>query len=386
MTTFTIDALDPLVLRDGRPNQGRSESRTLPFPLPSTLVGVVRTALGRKNGVFDERLVEALLTQVELRGPLLAGGDTLYAPAPRDAVVLSTEGGVSIWPLRPTPVPEGCAATAAPSGLSWVGLGANAPKTKPAEAPAFWLWAKLEQWLRAPNEREGEAATSLLAGGLSTLEREQRVHVALTPVGTALEGALFATEGLRLAAFERGACREHGRALELRIAVEVRITDPTLGGLSAALRPLGGERRLSSWERAPDLRLPEPPEWLLEHVAQQGALVRVVLLTPAYVASSTGPRALERSGVARIVAARVDRPLTMSGWDLRARKPKRTRRLASAGSVFWARLEGSAEERRRWVSDVWMQNVSDDDPGADAHGSLARDGFGLAAIGVGSTP
>jgi hypothetical protein len=43
------------------------------------------------------------------------------------------------------------------------------------------------------------------------------------------------------------------------------------------------------------------------------------------------------------------------------------------------RLSGSPVERRQWLDDVWMANVSDDP-------QLARDGFGLAAVGIGREP
>jgi CRISPR-associated protein Cmr3 len=78
-----------------------------------------------------------------------------------------------------------------------------------------------------------------------------------------------------------------------------------------------------------------------------------------------------------LVAACVPRPETISGWDFAKRQPKRTRRVVRAGSVYWLDLEGGPDDRVRWAEEVMMSNVSDAPQDR-------RDGFGLAAVGVGS--
>jgi CRISPR-associated protein Cmr3 len=71
----------------------------------------------------------------------------------------------------------------------------------------------------------------------------------------------------------------------------------------------------------------------------------------------------------------VPRPETISGWDFETRRPKASRRLVSAGSVYWLELHGEPDARVGWAREVWMQNVSDEDQDK-------RDGFGLAVVGV----
>lgn len=131
----------------------------------------------------------------------------------------------------------------------------------------------------------------------------------------------------------------------------------------------------------PQMALPAMPDWLVTHVKRdEPVLVRVVLLTPAYVESSSKPGCLEQPGVATVVAAKVDRPQTISGWDMAKNlphgQPKKTRRLATRGSVYWVMLSGSPEQRASWLEDTWMRNIGDDE-------QLRRDGFGLAAVGLG---
>ena len=109
--------------------------------------------------------------------------------------------------------------------------------------------------------------------------------------------------------------------------------------------------------------------------------VRVLLLTPALFGAgwrpaADGPLLGGVDGLrARLVAAIVPRPETVSGWDLEQRRPKPTRRLVPSGSVFWVDLEGSPERRRLWLEKIWMNNVSDEEQDR-------LDGYGLAAVGV----
>jgi CRISPR-associated protein Cmr3 len=224
----------------------------------------------------------------------------------------------------------------------------------------------------------------LLAGAIVSLVKEERIHVGMGPSGTADDGKLFATEGLRTAGVlfdhEKHSSRpEKEKHTDLEFLVDLQVEDRALGQLSAVLRPLGGERRLTSWT-ATSHQLPGIPDWLSKHVEQtEKPVVRVVLLTPAHIQESSGPRKLDKEGIATTIAARVDRPLTISGWDMAKGQPKKTRRLAASGSVFWVQLSGTAKDRLLWLKEIWMGNVSDDP-------QLARDGFGLAAVGIGSAP
>ncbi len=391
MTMFQIEARDPLVFRDGRPNNEQNESRTLAFPLPSTLAGVVRTGLGRKNGVFDRSLIKSLLENVSIRGPLLAGPEGMLVPAPHDALILQTEDKtLRLAPLEIIKPPAGAFCSGIGANRQLVGLPPDpdpnaAAKTKPlARVPRFWPWTAFEEWLHHPSERDDAATRRFLAGAITSLVRDERVHVAMTRNGTAEEGKLFATEGLCLEG--RLFVDETNGYVALQLLLDVDVQEPSLGAVASGIRPLGGERRLSVWTEStqPGHTLPALPPWLNEYVNQdQASLVRVVLLTPAYVESSLGPRMLERAGIAEIVAAKVDRPMIMSGWDLAKNpphgQPKKTRRLADSGSVYWVRLTGDVKARQTWLKEIWMNNISDDP-------QLARDGFGLAAIGIGGQP
>ena len=73
-----------------------------------------------------------------------------------------------------------------------------------------------------------------------------------------------------------------------------------------------------------------------------------------------------------IIAAAVSRYQVISGWDYAIHKPKPTRRLAPAGSVYFLKIGKNTEN---FVKNVWMQNISDGEENR-------ADGFGLAALGT----
>ena len=379
---WMIEPRDPLVVRDGRPNQGRSESVARTFPLPSTLAGAVRTRLGLgSDGVFAKtsELELAALRSVSIRGPLLveADGGTFYVPTPADMVVLGGSGAAQIGALVPEEQNDALLDEAMadlwPTVLRGQGGGG-----KPVEGPAFVAWPDLTQWLVSPGPRNGPNAARILDGGIDELPCETRMHVQVGAFGTAEDGMLFEIDGLRFVQM-RG-----GRPVPLSLWVDVDDSATRIGKLRAGLAPLGGKRRLVRWSRS-SVSFPAVPRALLDAVCkEERSLVRVVLLTPAIFEQGYRPAVTEGTplgagnGVtrARLVAACVGRPIAVSGWDMAKRQPKRTRRAAPAGSVYWVELEGSGEARAAWVSRVWGHSVSEDLQDR-------RDGFGLAVVGLG---
>lgn len=258
MTLHRIEPRDPLVLRDGRPNDGRSESRTTDFPMPSTVVGAVRTALGRRQGAFDSGLISSLVNHVKLRGPLGLVGDELLVPAPGDALVLKlADDTLRTRPLRPMTLPEG-AKTSLSTDYRLVGLRADEnDRAKPFdEQPRFWRWSSFASWLREPKTLDDKATRELLSGGIRGLVREERVHVALGPQNTAEEGKLFAAEGLRVWGHGFDPRSKQDRELdeqngiercydaEVAFAVDLEVNETFPGPLPSGIRPIGGERRL----------------------------------------------------------------------------------------------------------------------------------------------
>ncbi len=408
MTWYSIVPRDGLILRDGRPNVDRSESQSLPFPYPSTVVGAVRTALGTQFGKpFNPEAADTVL-QAAIRGPLLSSLDQprLFVPAPRDMLLIEAKGDVRCYALRPlaegeqaTDLDE-CTATKQPLQLVGLPSGQLDGGKPPKSIPHFWPWEALLNWLRSPiREREGWNVTEHLDGALTSLPHESRVHVALqADTLTAVEGDLFETRALRFLApaIPKGWAQEADAShrdqprkrfpSELALCVDVdasRVAEP-FRTVRPGLRPLAGERRLVHWQERPAPVPDTPPTELMKAlVPRENDLgvtrLRLVLLTPAHFEAGALPTRLLQSTQElslRLRAALVGRPETVSGWDFAKGCPKKTRRLVSAGSVYWLELEGSVKARTQWIEEAWMRNVSDGEQDC-------RDGFGLAVIGVG---
>lgn len=356
-----IEPRDPLVVRDGRPftSSPGARARSLPFPLPQTLAGAVRTRIGLARGLsFPE--AAAQVRQIGIHGPLLAecqGGNWhLMAPAPADAVLLGSSGKPYLYRLTPLSLGEGVQ-TNLPEGLHPVGIPRPDNKSKPLGMPRFWSWEALERWLQEPPPKAETSPESL---GHNGPEGEVRTHLRINPATqTADEGFLFQTSGLE---FVRKA-GESPRRLALALWVE---------GAPSGVFPLGGERRLALWH-SQTLPQPRPPQGLLERLKQHRA-ARVILLTPAAFEEGFLPQGRSLRG-ASIEAVALGRAVVASGWDLERHRPKPSRRLVPAGSVYFVRFPDWEEARiEAWLEEVWMQNLSDAEQDR-------LDGYGLAVVG-----
>jgi CRISPR-associated protein Cmr3 len=392
-TLWLIEPRDPLIVRDGRPfgpNPG-ARATTLPFPFPSTVAGALRHKAGLNADAAFDRTQSGEVLKLAVRGPLLVelhGDDHKKAgsiadwliPAPADALMLKPDGAdesviLRRW-LAPRPLAGG-ASIAMPDGLQPVSPASYERNKLSSKAPRFWHWDVFSRWLAAPQDDTCDPAKLGIAG----LEIDTRVHVSIqADTQTALEGALFQTSGLELTWRDHEHQKEGGfTTRRLAIAALMRGQTPNFPG---GLAPMGGERRLMRWAScAPDL--PDWPEDLQERIIRERRC-RVILLTPACFKDGyrPPPKWTRGKATATLVGAAVLRAQAISGWDMAHRnesgrygRPKPTRYLAPAGSVYYVTFPDENADVGDWFKKTWMQNVSD-----DVQDQL--DGFGLAAIGA----
>src|SRR4051794_15922818 len=95
---------DPMMFRDGRPFDVGSGARSVPFPLPSTVAGTLRTRSWPND---DFTGAGPRLLGIEHKGPFLVSESEpekweLAFPAPLDAAVYDqAQGAWAIFPLGP---------------------------------------------------------------------------------------------------------------------------------------------------------------------------------------------------------------------------------------------------------------------------------------------
>jgi CRISPR-associated protein Cmr3 len=366
-----IEPHDPVIFRDGRPFTDGLPARTLPFPIPATTAGAIRTRSGENLDFEDNDVIESLL-KIRQVGPFAAtwnpeGGKwELVLPAPADAVGFETDGGrVEFAPLRPSDQPPdgGCDL---PDGLRPL-FGAPLKKAM-QDAPRFWRAGFMMRWLTDPAVEREPADPGVI--GFGNLPVQRRVHVAIDPLSlTASQGMLFTTDGLEFAWPSLNP--DEDRLGIRRAGIVSKVVCPP-DAQWPAVAPIGGERRLALWREmaAGDIEWPTPPEI-------HGDLVRLMLVTPCPFDDGWRPawlrhgRPPETEGLKlELVAAAVPRFQPVSGWDLRKghRGPKATRFLAPAGSVYFFRREKGD------LSQLWMRSICD-------RPEDRRDGYGIVLTG-----
>lgn len=377
---LVIEPRDGAFLKDGR-GWCTSESNragSLAWPFGTTLRGGIRAGLGyaaetERAGCLtrDEWLplnadveVAAVLPLYRLAGEAWSPRGRCW-PAPLDAVGLKLASSADlpqIHPLRPTPPPaEILPLDDSPDeqalARAWHPLH-DQPVGKPVPLPAFWDEAAFINWLC-----EKTVDAGLLLRTPQPLRRFQ-THVALDPNrATGAAGQLFSS-----AILEPHAKDHEGRVGSWGFGV----VSGTLGNaratcLDAATIRLGGDGRPAICRRLP-ADLAQPPHQLLDAFAAGPRGLRIVLVGPASFGSGWRPGTFAAEagrlvgsfgGLDGLVlhAACVGRPQHVSGWDMARRRPKQSRRLAAAGSVFFVTKQTGdaftqAEAERLWLAAV----------------------------------
>jgi CRISPR-associated protein Cmr3 len=376
MKTWLILPRDPLIFRNGKPFTAApgSRSETLPMPFPSTLAGAVRTMSGTnpKTGKFDKGQIESLLEKT-IVGPILVrldiggGIDDFLLPAPSDAVMFRVEdpAQAKCVDLQPIKIED--------SQVDLKDLKVCGPsvlvKEKPhPKPPAFWKWETFYTWLRHPETK----TVRLSEIGIPALPQEIRTHVGIDrKTQVAEDGALFQTSGLEFTHQESPESDDY----DLTTAKAFGIIVTTDATLNDGVNHLGGERRIVKWQ-AVDRALPmqDCPDELKKTILENN-YCRLILITPAFFEKGFLPDWLEKTFDVQVEAVVNKRYQGVSGWDYDKCKPKPTRRLTPAGSVYFLKLPEDEEKRKAFIDQVWMKTISDDD-------QLRRDGFGLALLGV----
>lgn len=424
---------DPIILRDARPFSAEPGARafTLPWPLPRTVAGAIRTYAGNQEEGPWTRERSVRVQKIVVQGPLLAGRTRgcqtwdLYVPAPRDVVFFHPDGNqqrINAMALRPRMLRPGEGVSepdelrvrpsddngnekpgyqAALNNCRYYPLSVT-EDVKPAKAPMWWRLDDAAEWLLHRASKPGPTLPiARKVGpekilGVNALKKDARVHVSIDPdKKIAREGALFTTEAL---AFPDGYNEAHDEPEAL--AIIAKLTWPEKGssdpapsppawpGGEASL-PLGGETRLVYLsEPENEIGWPDPDFSALSDESLKTVKgLRLQLVTPAFFNYGWLPSWLGHEGTIPglggsklgvcLVGAAMDRRVPVSGWRARvndAEGARKTRYAVPAGSVYFFVIERGCLTVEI-LKKLWLRPISDR-PGD------CNDGFGLALPGL----
>ncbi|MCG5531159.1 type III-B CRISPR module-associated protein Cmr3 [Halorhodospira halochloris] len=366
-SVVSLEPLAPLIIRSGRPFDFQAGADAARFPPPSTVAGCLRTAWARTTGagftyaLQDYAVAGPLLVRVDAEGntqPLL--------PKPVDAHYFGHGEAAQCVRAEPRPFASGCDADL-PSGLSPVQLVEKMVE-KSSSGPRWWSWEDFIAW----RSKKPVSYSQLQKNGWSPPPGERRTHVAIDPSTQAAEtGRLFQTEGLDLEP-DNYALQEQQAMPALRLLA--RFAKP----LDAGLVHLGGERRLARLEPVAETQWPQPPAGWLEKIRAERGLT-LTLLTPGIFARGYRPDWLDAElqgeppgapGVRlKLVAAALESWQPHSGWNLKKKEPRATRKLVAAGATYWFHILGDPSDKE--LAELWLNSLCDEPQDR-------RDGFGIA--------
>ena len=381
MTGLRLEPVDTLFFRNGTPFTADSAPQdgvdSLFPPHPPTVAGALRAALARANGWdgrgrWPEDVCRVLGDgwddpgEFSVDGPFLLQDEEPLFRAPRHLLGAS---GTTGWRPRALLRPG-------PPMLCDLGDTVRLPEAPPgteevqslAVSDGHWLTrAGMQTVLRGQCPTDNHVVESRAlwrAESRIGLERQQQTR-------TAKESMLYSSKHIRLM-HGRPCPRRPGQRGEVALGVRVSgIPEPwklPVGGLV----PLGGESRLVEchrWSIDPALAMPRG-----EIVAS--GRVAVVALSPLDLDGAVDENglSLEIPGgdAVAIVAACLDRPLRIGGWDSLTRRPHPLRSVLAPGSVLFCQ----AAEPRRFLEAVT------DRTGLPSLGRRQAFGFGAVALGI----
>lgn len=372
---WLISPRDPLIFRNGKPFTAAPGSRaeTLPIPYPGTMSGAARTMAWTDSttDVFDESRIN---DSYNVRAPLLVELDDAdnvvawFFPAPSDAVFFDNDekskDKADLYDLKPMPPQHDVMLDK--KNMVLCGFK-KVIKPKPFKSPpSFWNWTALVEWLRNPIS---QSEVELNAVGIDHLPLQYRIHVAIkNSLQSAIEGALFQTSGVE---FDYKPQKDSTLKQTRRFGLLV-ISDLDLqrGGLGH----LGGEKRFVDWlPLKTELPFQTCPQDIHDEIVKSGHC-RLLLVTPAYFSGENQPgKSLTDLG-AEVVAIINNRFQTVSGWDYQKKRPKATKHLVPAGSIFFLKLSDGPEKRKEFIKQVWGKTIGDDP-------QMNSDGYGLSLLG-----
>lgn len=385
-----IHPRDVLYFRDGRPIGSSAEGSGAMWPFPllfhSALLSTLHGRLGdeieqwessHKHPTQKEQSRKERGRGLKVRynfgglktwGTFPKKGGNIYVPTPADLLANDDNGsGGMIAPMRS---PENATANL-PKPLKYP-VGSFSKPSK--EKPGGWIALKeLARYLEGATKKlETVSAEQLYL-------TESRPGIGIDPEsGVTEDGKFYSAEYLRLTqgtsmtAFAECIAKKYNGA-------ETDVLKEFFNSADQTAFLYGGQRGVAY------LKCNREKTSLPSSVTTKATQLKWVLLSPAcfsagwlpgWIDSTNGNVLLKEnkktSVKAQLVAARIAKPIAVSGWNLASQQPKATRLLVPAGSVYYFECE-STEDAQRLCRILHGSTKSD---------MLGEQGFGFGVCGT----
>ena len=377
-----LQANDTFFFRDGRPftKGDQSEGYSIFPPLPSTILGALRTAHiaehGNLSSFYAGNMAKTIgtpdsLGSMHLNGVFLADRESgIYYPIPLDLVVKKNDTDKKLYVLE--------------VGTESSNLSSN------ALLPHLLKWSGAEDVESETNGRlEGIDMTEYLLDGQTEfifrpledfvrsepkigIERDYKTSASKDNMLYRINMSRFQSQFLN--PNERKALSELGFVVDYQCAEKLQPN---------GLLKLGGEGKSFTYERSchnPDPLATEEDMAALKEAIRSSGVFKLYFATPAIFEQGWLPKWIDKntynakysSMSFELRTAAVGKPVAVGGWDMKKNMPKPTRQAVPAGSVYYFKIpdENCVDAI---VNTFHYKNISD---------RQAAEGFGLCFVGV----
>jgi CRISPR-associated protein Cmr3 len=368
MPTISIQATDTLFFRDGRPfSMGDDSFAQGVFPPPPGVVyGALRAACLSK-GLEEDASLEGLVEASEclsFRFIALQSDSSSYFPLPLDLIVpkpKGEKGGLKARPLLLNDKP-------AYSKVSTPKILRSTYDGKTVDEPKLLEILALERYLfgEVANLNVRKCSDFICAESKIGIGRDRDSRIAT-------DGKLFRILANRMASDSNNGVQH------LRFLISLEGLDISEKGWLA----LGGERRAAFYQVCEPVEIPLPeidtPQF------------KIYLATPAVFEHGWMPDNLLKQYGLTLLAAALDRPAYVGGWEMRPKgtpdsgkrssQPKPMLQCVPAGSVYYVQADSTTAAQAA-AQAIHGNAISDNLNQTD----YCKQGFGIAYVGKISVP
>ena len=376
-----LQANDTFFFRDGRPftKGDQSEGYSIFPPLPSTILGALRTAYIAEHGdlsAFYEGKMEITigtpnsLGSINLNGVFLADRESaIYYPIPFDLVVKKNETANKLYILEvETESPNLSSNASLTYLLKWFGAEDVESETNgrlEGIDMTEYLCGRQTEFIFRPIEDFIDSESKI------GIERDYRTSAAKDNMLYRINMSRFQSQFLKTN--ERKALSDLGFIVDYECNIEL----PENGILK-----LGGEGKSFTYKKScynPDPLAEEDMVALKEAISSSGVF-KLYFATPAIFNQGWLPEWIDKttynaqydSLTIELITAAVGKPVAIGGWDMKKNMPKPTYQAVPAGSVYYFKIsDGNCIDTI--VNTFHYKNISD---------YQAAEGFGLCFLGV----